>query len=478
MFSDEKSIEEIVIKVLEEIHTDRKTKCNKNCNSNCGCNKDKFIFSSVDDAVAAAKKSFFELKKLTIREREEIIKNIRKKCLDYADKLSIMAVEETGMGKVEDKVTKHILIAEKTPGTEDLKTTAWSGDGGLTLIEQGAFGVIAAITPSTNPTATVLCNAIGMISAGNTIVFAPHPNAVKCSNLAVKLINEASKEAGGPENIAVSFRKPSIDITTELMKHKDIALISATGGPGVVNQALSSGKRALGAGAGNPPVIVDETANIEKAAKDIIDGATFDNNLPCIAEKEVIVIDSVSNKLIEHMTKFGAYLLKDKNQIKMLEDKVLIKNNKKVTLNRDFVGKDAKVILDSIDILVDDSIKCIIFEGDKDSLLVKEELMMPILGIVKVNNFDEAVECALELEHGNRHSAHMHSKNIDNLTTFARVIDTAIFVKNAPSYSALGVNAEGFATFTIASKTGEGLSSTKTFTKNRRCVLSDGLSIR
>ncbi|GAB6170172.1 aldehyde dehydrogenase EutE [Clostridium carnis] len=483
MVSNEKIIEDIVAKVLSEMIGTKKINescCNdsKSCKGNCNCSKEKYIFNSVDDAVFAAEEAYRSLRELTITQREKIVKNIRQKCLDYADVLSNMAVEETGMGKVEDKITKHVLIAEKTPGTEDIKTTAWSGDGGLTLIERGAFGVIAAITPSTNPTATVLCNSIGMISAGNAVVFAPHPNAVNCSNFAVKLVNEASIEAGGPENIVVSFKKPSIEITTNLMKHKGIDLISATGGPGVVHQALSSGKRALGAGAGNPPVIVDESADIEKAAKDIIDGATFDNNLPCIAEKEVIALDSICDDLMKYMTCFGAYMIDDIEVIKKLEDTVLIKKGNKLILNRDFVGKDASKILEAIGISVNDSIRCIIFEGNKDDLLIKEELMMPILGIVRAKCFESAVEYALELEHGNRHSAHMHSKNIDNLTTFARKIDTAIFVKNAPSYSALGVNAEGFATFTIASKTGEGLTSTKTFTKNRRCVLSDGLSIR
>lgn len=467
MVDSKKLVEEIVAKVLSEISS--KTIENREVDN---------TFGTVDEAVSEAKKAHEQLKKMTIGERGEIIKNIRRKCLDYAEVLSTMAVDETGMGRTQDKITKHVLVAEKTPGTEDLKTTAWSGDGGLTLIEQGSFGVIAAITPTTNPTTTILCNSIGMIAAGNTVVFAPHPGAVKCSNFAVKLINEASVEAGGPNNIVVSFKKPSIEATSKLMSHKDVTLITATGGPGVVHQALSSGTRAIGAGAGNPPVLVDCSADIKKAAKDIIDGATFDNNLPCIAEKEVIAIDSICNELIHHMVLNGAYLLTDREFIKKLEDLVLIKKGNSFSLNRNYVGRDAKKILDAIGISVDDSIKCIILEGSKDDLLVKEELMMPILGIVRAKSFEEAVKFAIELEHGNRHSAHIHSRNIDNLTTFAKSIDTAILVKNAPSYSALGVNAEGYATFTIASKTGEGLTSAKTFTKNRRCVLSDSLSIR
>lgn len=482
MDSNTKLIENIVAKVISEMgvkEIEEDGCCgNGGCAGSCTCSTEKYVFKDVDSAVAAAKKAYKELKQLTIKDRENIITKIREKCLLYSEKLSIMAVDETGMGRVEDKVIKHELVARKTPGTEDLTTTAWSGDGGLTLVEQGAFGVIAAITPSTNPTATVFCNSIGMIAAGNSVVFAPHPAAKKCSKFAVNLINEASIEAGGPENIVVTFDEPSIEITSTLMKHKDVPFISATGGPGVVTQACSSGKRAIGAGAGNPPVLVDETADIKNAAKSIIAGATFDNNLPCIAEKEVVAIDSICDELIEEMQREGAYLLKDKKLVDKLVETVLAKKDGKITLNRKFVGRDAKVILDAIGIYAEDSVRCVIFEGCKNNLLIVEELMMPILGIVRAKDFNTAVEIAVELEHGNRHSAHIHSKRIDRLTYFAREIDTAIFVKNAPSYSALGVEAEGYPTFTIASRTGEGLSSAKTFSKSRRCVMKDALSIK
>ena len=486
MVNKEQIVQEIVARVLKEV-TEKKTATNSSCGcseakSTCDCKtsagEEKYIFENPEDAIQAAKAAHKKLKTLSLAQREKILDRIREKCVQYAEKLSTLAVAETGMGNVKDKITKHHLVAAKTPGTEDLTTTAWSGDGGLTLVEQGAFGVILGITPSTNPTATVICNAIGMIAAGNTVVFAPHPGAAKCSQMAVQLVNKASVEVGGPENIVTTVKNPTIEATNFLMKHKDISLIAATGGPGVVTAALSSGKRALGAGAGNPPVVVDETADIEKAAKDILAGATFDNNLPCIAEKEVVVVESVADELLYYMQENGAYLLRDLELVSKLEDTVVIKKNGKMILNRDFVGKDAKVILKAIGIDVDDSIKCIIFEGSKDSEFINEELMMPILGIVRAKDVDEAIEIAIELEHGNRHSAHMHSKNIDNLTKFGRAVDTAIFVKNAPSFYALGVNAEGYTTFTIASRTGEGLTSAKTFTKSRRCVMSDGLSIR
>jgi propionaldehyde dehydrogenase len=435
------------------------------------------VFKGMEEAIKAAKEAQRKLRNMPVEGRERIIKRIREKTLENAKIMAAMAVEETGMGRVDHKILKHQLVANKTPGTEDIKTTAWSGDRGLTLVELGPWGVIGSVTPSTNPSETVICNSIGMIAAGNTVVFAPHPGASRVSNYAVRLVNEASMELGGPENIVVSIEKPSIEATEYMMKHPDIALLSTTGGPGVVSAALASGKRALGAGAGNPPVVVDETADIRKAAKDIVDGATFDNNLPCIAEKEVIVVDKAAEELIYCMQQNGCYLIAG-NTVDKLSELVLQKSNGKITLNRQWVGKDAFKILNAIGIKAGPEIRCIIFEGSKDHPLIEEELMMPILGVVRARDIDEAISFAVELEQGNRHSAHMHSKNIDNLTRFGREIDTAIFVKNAPSYAALGFGGEGYCSFTIASRTGEGLTSASTFTKSRRCVLSDGLSIR
>ena len=241
------------------------------------------VFADMNEAIEAAKKAQKEVHKMSMDQREQIISNIRKKTKENAEIMARMGVEETGMGNVPHKILKHVLVAEKTPGTEDITTTAWSGDRGLTLVEMGPFGVIGAITPCTNPSETVICNTMGMLAGGNTVVFNPHPAAVKTSQFAVNLLNEASIEAGGPDNIACTVMKPTLDSSNVMMSHKDIQLIAATGGPGVVTAVLSSGRRGIGAGAGNPPALVDETADIRKAAEDIVNGCTFDNNLPCIA---------------------------------------------------------------------------------------------------------------------------------------------------------------------------------------------------
>lgn len=483
----DQELQQIVTKVIQELsHTDNKTKSQNPADYLAEVSlglptisTGKGVFEDMNDAISAAKEAQRKLRMMPNEFRETIIKKIKEKIEEKAKVLAEMGVDETGMGRVGHKVLKHMLVAEKTPGTEAIKPDVFTGDQGLTLVERGSWGVIGAITPSTNPSETVFCNAIGMLAAGNTVVFNPHPNAKNVSNYAVQLINEAAVECGAFENIAVSVLSPTLESGNVMFKHDDVPLLVCTGGPGVVKAVLSSGKPGIAAGAGNPPVLVDETANIKKAAEDIINGATFDNNLPCIAEKEVIVLDQVADELMQEMIENNDCYYLNEEQTKLLVKEVMNKTNDgRYVLNRNWVGRDADKILQAIGINADESIRCIIFEGCKNHLLIKEELMMPILGIVRVSDLDEGIEIAKELEGGNRHSAHMHSLNIENLSKFAREIDTAIFVKNAPSYAGIGFGGEGFTTFTIASKTGDGLTNSHTFTKARRCVMSEFLYIR
>ena len=432
------------------------------------------VFADMNEAIAAARKAQQVVRNLSMDQREKIISIIRKKTHENAEIMARMGVNETGMGNVGDKILKHHLVADKVPGTEDIKTEAYSGDRGLTLVEMGPFGVIGAITPCTNPSETVLCNAMGMIAGGNAVVFNPHPQAIQTSIYAINMINEASLEAGGPDNVACTVERPTLQTSDIMMHHKDIPLIAATGGPGVVTAVLSSGKRGIGAGAGNPPALVDETADVRKAAQDIVNGCTFDNNLPCIAEKEIVAVDTVADELMHYMiAEQGCYLVSQEEQDKLTATVITPKG-----LDRKCVGRSAKALLEMIGVSAPDNIRCIVFEGKKEHPLIATELMMPILGLVRAKDFEDAVEQAVWLEHGNRHSAHIHSKNVDHITTYAKAIDTAILVKNGPSYSALGFGGESICTFTIASTTGEGLTSAATFTKKRRCVMSDSLCIR
>ena len=474
---DPKQLEELIKGVVSEVVAS-KSKAAKPKVSQANGDRYLGVFDTMDEAVAAAKTAQKDLHAMPLEFREKIITRLREKIRENKEVLAKLAHQETGMGRVGDKILKHELVAAKTPGTESIQVEAWSGDQGLTLVEKGPFGVVGAVTPSTNPSETVLCNGIGMIAAGNTVVFNPHPQATQTANLAVHLINEASVEVGGINNLATSIAKPTIETGNQLFKHPDIQLLVATGGPGVVKAILQSGKRGIAAGAGNPPVLVDETADIEKAAQDIINGATFDNNLPCISEKEVVAVDCIADELIKAMiNKNNCYYIEGA-ELEALTNTVIVENKGRKMLNRDCVGRDAHVLLAMIDVKVSPNIRAIIFEGSKDHPLIKEELMMPILGVTRVRNVDEGIKVSKELEQGNRHSAHMHSTNLRNLTKFGKELDTAIYVKNAPSYAGIGFGGEGFTTFTIASRTGEGLTYAQTFTKSRRCVLAEDFFIR
>ena len=469
---DEKQISDIVKKVISDMNIEEKPK-----------RKQLGVFDTMEEAIDACNKAYTVFRNYNKEQRENIIKQIRKLTHEEAEIMAKLAVEDTKMGNVYHKTLKHHLVADKTPGTEDLEVRALSGDRGLTLVEMAPYGIIGAITPSTNPSCTVICNSIGMLAAGNGILFNPHPHAKRISAYAVDLVNRAVLAAGGPENIVATVANPTMETSKLMVNHPSVRMLVATGGPGVVKMLLSSGKKAIGAGAGNPPVVVDDTADIKKAAKDIIDGCTFDNNLPCIAEKECFVMDNVADELIENMQKHGAYLI-NATQVKALEDVVLVdvppkspSDNPKRVINKDWVGRDAKKILAQIGINASDDIRCIICETEFSQAFVQTELMMPILAIVRCGSFEEAMEMAVKAEHGNRHSAHLHSKNVDHMTAYAKAICTTIFVKNAPSYAGIGFNSEGHTTFTIAGPTGEGITSARSFTRQRRCVLVDSLSI-
>lgn len=356
----------------------------------------KGVFKTMSEALSAVDKAYKQYRSYSIEQREKMIAKIREFTLAEAENLAKLGVEETGMGRVSDKIIKHQLVANKTPGTEDLHPSAFSGDCGLTLVEMAPYGVIGSITPSTNPSETVICNSIGMIAGGNGVVFNPHPHACRTANYAVDLVNRAILEAGGPENLVVTVEKPTKESSDEMMNSPIVRMLVATGGPGVVKALLSSGKKAIGAGAGNPPVIVDDTADIEKAAKDIVAGASFDNNLPCIAEKECFAFANIADDLIKYMTNNGAYLIKGE-QIDKLVATCLVEKNGKYSINKDWVGRDATKFLKVLGIESD--ARLVICEVPEMHPFVQVEMMMPVLGIVRVNNIDEAIEMAVKAEH-------------------------------------------------------------------------------
>jgi len=428
------------------------------------------VFPTVDDAVKAAQIALAKFRRVSLTQRKAIIQAMRETAIENAQKLAQMAVEETKMGRVSDKTLKNLLVAEKTPGVEILPSQAYVGDDGLTLEECAPFGVILAITPVTNPTATVINNAISMVAAGNTVVFAPHPTS-QCSSLAaMDLLNEAIEAAGGPANVLTAVQESNIQTTQTLMKHPGVSLIVATGGQGLVDAALSSGKRAIGAAAGNPPVLVDDTADPVKAARDIVLGHSFDNNMPCTSEKEVIATAGIVDALMQAFRAQDNTVVLDPLRLPELEQIVL--NEKRNGPNRKFIGQNAGKILNELGIPADDQLRAIVVEVDQDHPFVRHELMMPVLGVVRVaGGFEAAMDVAVEVEAGLRHSAIIHSSNVYHMSEFGRRINTTIFVKNAPSYAGLGFGGEGFTSFTIAGRTGEGMTTARTFTRIRRCTL-------
>ncbi len=437
------------------------------------------IHTSLDDAVAAARTSSAAWRDTPLEVRGRVIASIRDTLIASLEALSKLAVEETGLGRVEDKILKNRLVAERTPGTEDLEPVAWTGDHGLTLLEHAPYGVIAVITPVTNPSETIINNGISMIAGGNTCVFCPHPNARRVSSLTIDLMNRAARRAGAPEPLFHSVAEPTLDIAKALLRYKGIRLNVVTGGPGVVKEALDAGKKAITAGPGNPPSVVDETADLEKAARDLVMGASLDNNIVCTDEKEIICVSIVADRLKENMSRAGAIVLAQ-HQTEQLKKLILETDKgprKHGAINRKYVGKDAAVILRDAGISCPPDKRLALCEVDADHAFLWTELMMPVLPLVRVRHVDDAIDFAVEVEHGYRHTASMHSRNIDKLHRMARACDCSIFVKNGPNASGLGWNGEGPTSFTIASPTGEGMTTAKSFTRIRRCTLVDRFRI-
>jgi acyl-CoA reductase-like NAD-dependent aldehyde dehydrogenase len=436
-------------------------------------------FRDMDAAVKAAQDAFVALDKLPLAKRDEIIANIRKASLRESESLAFAAHRETGFGRYEDKIIKNRLVANKTPGTEVLEAEVKTGDGGLSLFERAPFGVIGSITPSTNPTATIINNTISMVAAGNAVVFNVHPSAKECSIRCVDIINRAILEAGGPANLAVTMAEPTQESAQALMVHPGIRLVAVTGGAGVVEAAMKSGKRAICAGPGNPPIVVDETADLDQAGRDIVLGASFDNNVICTDEKETFAVADITDKLLAGMRSSGAVVL-TQSQTKQLENLIFkeVRGPRKAAkINRDFIGKNAGLILQKIGMNVPDDLRLGVIEVGVDHPLVWTEQMMPIMPVVRVRDANEAIDLAVEAEGGRRHTAVMHSMNIRNLSRMAKLINCSIFVKNGPCYAGLGQGGEGSTSFTIASPTGEGMTDARTFSRLRRCVLLDHFRI-
>jgi acyl-CoA reductase-like NAD-dependent aldehyde dehydrogenase len=411
------------------------------------------------------------------REREKVIAALRQAMHDHAVTFARMAQQETGMGRVDDKIVKHHNAADATPGTEDLEGKAWTGDYGLVYEDWAPYGVIAAITPSTHPIPVMLNSIIMMIAAGNGAVFNVHPAAKKVSVYAMEIFCKTIMDSGGPANIVSMVREPTMETIDILFKHPKLPMIAATGGPLVVDAAFKAGKKVIAAGPGNPPVLVDETACLKRAAKRIIDGAAFDNNILCIAEKEAFVVDKVFDEFMKTMEDFGAVRL-NAQQIEALTGQVFSHKNGHVVTSRDYIGKNANVLGKAAGLNLSDDVRLLYGETSFDSLFVQEEQMMPFLPIVRVRDAQQGIEMAVEAEHAFKHTAMIYSNNLDVITKYNKMLDTDIVVVNGASYAGNGgYEGEAYFSHTIASPTGEGICTTRNFARIRRLAMYKSLQM-
>jgi len=434
------------------------------------------VFEHMKDAIAASKKAFEEFRKYSVRDRERLIGILRMVTRDHAEEFSKMTYEETGMGDVKDKILKHRNCAKNTPGTEDLVSRSWSGEKGVTFEEFAPFGIIGAVTPSTHPVPTMVNNIMIMLAGGNTVVFNPHPGAKKISAYAIQVFHKAVVAGGFPPNLFTCVKNPTIDSANEMFNHPDVPLLSITGGPGVVKAAMSTNKKVVAAGPGNPPVLVDETADLKKAAEYIIRGSSFDNNILCIAEKEVFVVESVFDKFMQEMDRAGAFRL-DSVSLDLLSKKAFQPNDKGGhVLNRELVGRSACQLGDLVKVNVPEGVRMLYAETPRDHIFVMEEQMMAFMPIVKVKDFEDGLQACVDAEHDFRHTALIHSKDMDRITRFAQVMNTTIVVANGYSNQGDGPDdGEAYMAFTIATPTGEGVTSPRNFCKIRRLAVSGSL---
>lgn len=438
------------------------------------------VFTDVAAACNAAHHAFRQLQPLGLEGRVKVIDIVKGLAEKNAVEWGRIEFEETKIGRLAHKVEK-LQIVKLVPGVEWLRPYALSGDHGITLEEQTPFGVIGAITPVTHSVPTICGNIVSMVAAGNAVVFNPHPGGARCAAMAVRAINEAVHAAIGIEHLICVIAEPTLDTFNALCAHEAIRVLCVTGGPGVVNAAMKSGKRAICAGPGNPPVVVDGTGNLSKAAADVIKGAAYDNNLLCVGEKQVFVLESCAERFLNELARAGAAKLTSAQLDRLTSAAFTTSKDaggcSHPVLNRKLVGADAAVLAQHAGASVSADCPLLFAETDAEHAFVVEEQMMPMIPVVRVKTFADAVAAAVKSEHGYKHSAIIHSLNVEHMSQMARALDTTLFVKNGSSVNGLGLGGEGYLNYSIATTTGEGIATPKTFTRTRRCVMVDNLRI-
>jgi propionaldehyde dehydrogenase len=433
------------------------------------------VFETATEACVAATVAQKELVlKYTLEDRERFIGNIRKNIIGNMEMLAEMEFDETGYGRLEDKLAKNTGAVMLSQGTEAIPQNMYASDKGLTVEYYAPFGVVGAVTPVTNPVATVVGNGIANVAAGNAVVFNAHPSAKKTSARAVHLINKAVIEVGGPGNLFTMPAEPTLDSLNEIMAYPSVKLLIGTGGPGMVKTLMCSGKKVIAAGAGNPPSIIDETIDLAKAAAGIYESASFDNNLLCIAEKELFVVDTIFDEFMKRLESVGAYRVNTEEGKRLTDICVVKASGGSYAANKKYVGKCANIILKAAGIKINNDPRMVIFEAQNDDKLVHTEQMMPIIPVVRCKNFEEAVERAVAAEHDCKHSASIWSNDINRVTAFGKVINTTIFVQNGGTMAAFGIGGTGTNAPTIATPTGEGVTGPQSFVRRRRFCMAGG----
>ena len=440
----------------------------------------KGVFATVDQAVEAATEAQKRVQTMSLDERGRAIEAIRRLCDEQASDLARRELEETGIGRLDHKVEK-LQAVKRVLGVGAMRIDARSDATGLCVIERAPWGVVGMVLPATHSAPTLASNAINVLAAGNAAVFSPHPAAWKVAAHALQLFNREIERATGVGEALTTVAEPSIASAQALFEHPGVALLCVTGGPAVVKAAMQAGKRVIAAGPGNPPVVVDETACPDAAAAATIEGAAFDNNLLCIGEKEVFVVASKADAFVRAMREKGAVELERRAIEKLTEAAFTFdgpgKGCGRAHLNRDLVGKDASVLAAAAGVRVKAGTDLLFGETKADHPFVQEEQMMPFLPVVRVPDFEAAVEAALQAEHGYRHTAIIHSKDVGHVTAMARAMNTTLFVHNAPSTASLGVDGPGYLSFSIATPTGEGVTTPLTFTRERQIAIGGALRI-
>jgi len=439
------------------------------------------VFQDANQACAAAHEGFLQLRQKGVAARAKIIEIIKGLAETNAADWGRIELEETQIGRLDHKIEK-LKILKLVPGVEWLHPDGRSGDHGITLEEYTPFGVVAAITPSTHSIPTLSGNIINIVAAGNAVVFNAHPSAAKCAALAVREYNRAIEREVGIENLVTIVEQPTLESFKAICTHEAVRLLCVTGGPGVVKAAMQTGKRAICAGPGNPPVLVDDTACMKRAAKSIIQGAAYDNNLLCIGEKEVFVLDSVADRLMAELEQAGAVRLNGRQLEQLTKEAFTFKEGHgagcpEPVINKALIGKDASVLARAAGASVPDKTELLFAETSRDHVFVAEEQMMPFIPIVRVKTVEEGIDAALEAEHNYKHTSIIHSHDVEHMTAMARALDTTLFIKNGPCMAGLGLGGEGYLSYSIATPTGEGVTNPRTFCRVRRCVMVDNLRI-